>query len=73
MQFITKSILSFIFTSLIGLFTFKTIKIYFLRKKYAHIPGPPTRGLIGFYMGNLDQAIHVMKNGKILADLINEW
>ena len=30
-----------------------TIKIYNLRKRYAHIPGPPANGIIGFYLGNL--------------------
>jgi len=45
-----------------------------MRKKYSHIPGPPTKGIIGFYLGNLQRIRQVMNSdGKILADLLNEW
>ena len=48
-------------TFALGLFTYYTIKIYFLRKKYEHIPGPPANGILGFYFGNVfDKAIMYM-------------
>nr|QUF59390.1 cytochrome p450 CYP3049F1 [Brachionus angularis] len=53
-------------------FLYKTMKIYLLRKKYSHLPGPKTNGIIGFYMGNLDLAIKYLNEGKILADLMLE-
>jgi hypothetical protein len=59
--------------SVIGLFCYKTFKIYLARKKFRHIPGPPTHGILGFYLGNLDELVAVMNSGKILADLILEW
>lgn len=49
---------------------YKTIHIYMVRRKYRHLPGPATRGLIGFYMGNTDIILKHMKQGKILADLL---
>ncbi len=73
MHDITKKLLSLFVSTSVGLFVYKTIQIYRMRKKYRHIPGPPTKGIIGFYMGNLDQAVQIMKDGKILSDLINEW
>ena len=59
--------------SVISLFCYKTFKIYLARKKFRHIPGPPTHGILGFYLGNLDELVKVMSSGKILADLILEW
>lgn len=49
---------------------YKTYKIYVIRKKYCHIPGPKTKGLLGFYLGNLEQAIKYLKGGQILADMM---
>nr|ATW72322.1 cytochrome p450 CYP3049F2 [Brachionus calyciflorus] len=49
---------------------YKTYKIYVIRKKYGHIPGPKTNGLLGFYLGNLDEALKYLKGGKILADMM---
>lgn len=51
----------------------KTIKIYLLRKKYSHLPGPPAKGILGFYLGNLKQVVHTVNNNKILCDLMIEW
>lgn len=56
--------------ALISFFVYKTIKIYLIRRKYRHLPGPPTHGIFGFYMGNLDIAIKIMKEGKVFADLM---
>ena len=56
--------------ALISFLVYKTIKIYLIRRKYQHLPGPPTHGILGFYMGNLDMALKVMKEGKVFADLM---
>lgn len=48
----------------------KTYKIYIIRKKYSHIPGPKTNGIIGFYLGNLSEALRYIKGGKLLADMM---
>jgi len=59
--------------SILCLVGYKTFRIYLARKKFKHIPGPPTKGILGFYLGNLDQIVNTMKNGRILADLTDEW
>ena len=60
-------------SSLICLIGYKTFRIYLNRKKFKHIPGPPTKGILGFYLGNLDEIVRTMKSGRILADLTNDW
>ena len=56
------------------LFSFFTLQIYNLRKKYQHIPGPPADGIFGFYLGNLIEiSIHSRINKKILGNLFLEW
>lgn len=60
--------------SLTGLVAYFTIKIYILRKKYAHIPGPPTRsGILGFYLGNLLDIMDAYKRGVIFPEMLLEW
>lgn len=49
---------------------FKTYKIHIIRKKYCHIPGPKTNGIIGFYLGNLSEALRYIRGGKLLADMM---
>ena len=74
MHLITRRILLSLSSSAIGFFLCKTISIYLMRRKYSHIPGPPTRGLLGFYLGNLQRIRQVMNtDGQILADLMREW
>lgn len=63
----------FVFTIIVLLFSHYTLKVYNIRKKYAHIPGPPTKGLIGFYFGNFFEITSYQVNGKIGTDLILEW
>lgn len=58
--------------ALLAIVIYKTVKIYLIRRKYRHLPGPPTNGLLGFYLGNLDLAAKIMKEGKIFADLMLE-
>ena len=58
------------------LFTFllyKTFDIYNKRRRYRHIPGPPTFGISGFYLGNFLERRIAEKNGIIFMDLVNEW
>jgi hypothetical protein len=55
------------------LFLYKSVKIFNLRQKYKHIPGPPTHGIFGFYFGNLDLIVKATNDGRILADLVVEW
>lgn len=73
MYLVTKSLLGIFSGSAVSFFIYKTIRIYLMRLEYAHIPGPPTKGIIGFYMGNLGKIVETMNNGKILSDLTNEW
>lgn len=63
--------LSLVLVALV-LLAYHTVKMYILRRKYRHIPGPATKGIIGFYMGNLDLALKVMNDGKIFADWMLE-
>jgi hypothetical protein len=74
MHLMTRSVLLSLTSSALGFFLYKTLSIYLMRKKYSHIPGPPTRGLLGFYLGNLQRIRQVMNtDGTILADLLHEW
>nr|UOU03247.1 cytochrome P450 3049F1 [Brachionus rubens] len=59
-----------VFLLVIGFVAYKTYVIYQIRKKYQHIPGPKTNGIIGFYLGNLSEALKYIKDGKILADMM---
>jgi hypothetical protein len=54
-------------------FVYYTIKVYFVRQKYQHIPGPPADGLIGFYTGNVFDLIKSYKTGKVYGDVQLEW
>ena len=52
---------------------YKTRQIYLKRQKYQHIPGPPTKGLLGFFTGNLVEFTQAMSNGKLVDDVFFEW
>ena len=56
-----------------GFLVYKTVKIYLLRRKYSHLPGPPATGLLGFYLGNLREAVRAINEKKILSDLMHQW
>jgi hypothetical protein len=43
-----------------------------LRRKYEHIPGPKTSGLLGFYLGNLVDIKKIPKD-KLYHDLLLDW
>nr|ATW72318.1 cytochrome p450 CYP3049B5 [Brachionus calyciflorus] len=49
-----------------------TVKIYFLRRKYRHIPGPKTKGIIGFYLGNIPELKSLISH-KMAPDIFVEW
>ncbi len=55
------------------LFSYYTFYIYKLRKKYQHIPGPPAKGFLGFYFGNLFELTKLKKDYKVGNDLILQW
>lgn len=64
---------SAIVSILIGVISFYTTKIYFLRQKYKHIPGPPSDGIIGFYTGNVREIMRAAKyENKILMEIFAE-
>nr|QEV83800.1 cytochrome P450 [Brachionus rotundiformis] len=67
-----KNIFFLLFGSSLAFFGYKTLKIYLLRQKYRHIPGPKTKGLLGFYLGNVIEIKNLPKN-KIFPDLVVEW
>ena len=49
------------------------MKLYLLRQKFKHIPGPPANGLIGFYFGNTFEIIVKKIKGIDLVDIFTEW
>lgn len=59
-------------TVLFSALSYLTVKVYFLRRKYRHLPGPSSKGLIGFYFGQYFTITrHISKN--ILQELHLEW
>nr|QUF59389.1 cytochrome p450 CYP3049E3 [Brachionus angularis] len=54
-------------------FTYLTLKIWLMRKKYQNLPGPKTKGIIQFYFGHYFTVNEFMSNGKILGELLREW
>ncbi|RNA07005.1 cholesterol 24-hydroxylase-like [Brachionus plicatilis] len=64
--------MSILIGSSFAFFGYKTLKIYLLRRKYKHIPGPKTKGILGFYLGNVLDIKNLPKN-KIFPDLVADW
>lgn len=57
-----------------GLLAYFSIKLYLTRRKYNHIPGPPSRsGILGFYLGNLLDIVEAYKKGVTFPELLVEW
>jgi hypothetical protein len=70
--------LNLIISSLITIstcyFAYYTYKIYKLREKYKHLPGPPTNGILGFYFGNTFQVVSMIRSKNImLIEVMEEW
>jgi hypothetical protein len=72
-ELIHNLILPGILTALVGSFSYYTVKLYLLRQKFKHIPGPPANGLIGFYFGNTLEIIVKKIKGIDLVDIFTEW
>jgi hypothetical protein len=54
-------------------FGYYTVKVYLIRRKYQHLPGPPTPGVLGFYLGNLFEILGGYKRGIIFPELKYRW
>lgn len=65
-------ILKFLTCAGLIFFVYKTIKIYQLRQKYSHIPGPKTKGILGFYLGNIPELKELVKY-KMVPDILTDW
>ena len=52
---------------------YKTGKIYLVRRKFRHIPGPGTNGIIGYFFGNTSDILKLKKEGKVFVDFLTEW
>jgi hypothetical protein len=73
-EFNLRFLASGLVTILILFFSYFSLQIYHLRKKYQHIPGPPANGFFGFFLGNLiELIIHTKINKKLINDLFLEW
>nr|AHL88997.1 cytochrome p450 3049E1 [Brachionus koreanus] len=59
--------------ALVGAFSYYSFKIFLLRRKYRHLPGPSSKGLIGFYFGQYFRIVKHISAKKILQDLHFEW
>lgn len=59
-------------TILFSALSYYTVKVYFLRRKYSHLPGPRSKGLIDFYFGQYFTITRHMSN-NILQELHLEW
>lgn len=55
--------------SLASYFAYYTLKVYLVRRRYAHIPGPPTKGILGFYLGNIYEFGECLKSGRIINEV----
>nr|QEV83790.1 cytochrome P450 [Brachionus rotundiformis] len=66
---ILKSLLAVVF----GAFTYHSFKLYILRRKYRHLPGPRSSGIIGFYFGQYFEIIRHVSSNKILQQLHLDW
>jgi hypothetical protein len=65
-----KGVLSLAAVSGLGFFTYKTVQIYLMRRKYQHLPGPSCNGILGFYTGNIGLILKYLRDKKIFSDLI---
>ena len=65
--------LTILFAIFICFFIHYSLKVYFLRQRYRHIPGPPANGIIGFYFGNALEIKAFQNQGYLLMDKILEW
>nr|UOU03252.1 cytochrome P450 3049C1 [Brachionus rubens] len=57
----------------LAILSYAVIKQYYKRKKYCHIPGPPTNGILEYFFGNYNSILNCLRNDKIIPDLYVEW
>ena len=62
-----------IVTVVVGAAAYSTLKIYMARRRHAHIPGPPTQGLLGFYFGHTFEIVRAKDNQICFLDICDEW
>ena len=53
--------------------TYWALKTYLIRRRFKHIPGPPTKGVYGFFFGNLTEVIQNQRNGGMFFELMSKW
>nr|UOU03248.1 cytochrome P450 3049E2-2 [Brachionus rubens] len=58
---------------LVGLIAYKTFKIYLMRRKYKHIPGPKTKGILEFFIGQYITINKYTSQNKVIGQLQQEW
>ncbi len=56
-----------------SIFAYWTLRTYLNRRKFRHIPGPSTRGITGFYFGNVLEILESLKNDELANDVILKW
>ncbi len=52
---------------------YKAGRIYLIRRKYRHIPGPSTTGVIGYFFGNTSDIVKFKNEGKVFVDFLTDW
>ncbi|RNA07543.1 cholesterol 24-hydroxylase-like [Brachionus plicatilis] len=58
---------------LLGAFSYHSIRLYLIRRKYRHLPGPRSKGIIGFYFGQYFDIIEHVSSKRILQELHLQW
>jgi len=67
-----KTILKIIASLVTSIAVYKTSKMYLQRRKYKHIPGPPTSGIKGFFFGHLNEIAKYREEGKFFGDFLSD-
>ena len=70
---LSKILLPGLASAITGVFTYYTLKIYFIRRRYRHIPGPPTNGILGFYFGHGYELKKNLEKKRVNPDLFLDW
>jgi hypothetical protein len=73
MSSILKKSLAVLVGSCTGFFAYWTLITYLERRKYRHIPGPPTKGILGFYFGHASELIENEKQKKMFYEMMLTW
>lgn len=65
--------MSVISTCIVIFFVQLTVKTYLMRQRYKHIPGPQTKGVLEFYIGNFHDIYIKIKRGGTIFDQYVDW